>query len=420
VKERQRKSERVKTGLAFQRKSEKVKWRTFALSLFRSFTLSLLLLACGTDPRQKARIPPLPTATDSSRTEAALQALTRAINQSSPPSAYAKRARLYLSSGRLKEALNDIDEAISRNNTEGTYFLIRAQVLRALRQPQKALENAQRAEILGADTPELYTLLADVWQQQNQFPRARLYLAKALQMAPYEGEAYFFNGLITAKQGDTTGAIALYQQSLKLKPRYLETYNQLASIYRSLGNFGQALTYNEQAIRYFPNEARLTYGRGLIYHASGRLDSALTFYRETVRLEPNYYQANFQAGLILQRWRAYAQALTNYSRVQQLNPQFPRIHTYIGYCQEQLGMYEEAVASYTQSAKLNPGDGQAVAGMWRAQRRMYAPNPYNSVNLPPENGTATQGATAPVVDNRIDIPTIQPRTRLSTQRDSTK
>jgi len=395
-------------------------WRLFA-PLFFSFGFSLFLLGCDADPRQQTRIPPLPTSSDSSRTEAALRTLTRAINQSSLASAYAKRARLYLSINRPKEALDDIDEAISRNNTEGGYFLIRAQVLRRLKLPQKALENAQRAEIFGADTPELYTLLADIWQQRNQFAKARLYLAKALQMAPYDGEAYFFNGLITAKQGDTTQALALYQQSLKLKPRFLETYNQLAAVYRSLGDLGSALAYNEQAIRYFPNDVRLIFGRGMIYQAGGRLDSALTFYKQTVLLEPTYYQANFQAGLILQRWKAYTQALTNFSRVQQLNPQFPRIDTYIGQCQEQLGMYEQAVASYTKSARQNPADQQAVAGMWRAQRRIYRPTSYNSVLLPDESGSAgaTEQPKAPV-DTRMDIPTIQPRNRLTTQPDSIK
>lgn len=391
------------------------------ISKIFSVALIMAFVGCGADPRQQTRIPPLPTASDSARTTAALNALTRAINQSSPASAYAKRATLYLSINRPKEALSDIDEAIGRNNTEGSYFLIRAQVLRALKLPQRALDNAQRAEILGADTPELYTLLADVWQQKNQFAKARLYLAKALQMAPYDGEAYFFNGLITARQGDTTQALALYQQSLKLKPRYLETYNQLAAVYRSLGDLGSALAYNGQAILYFPDDPQLTFGRGMIYQAGGRLDSALTFYQQTVRLDPQYYQANFQAGLVLQRWRAYTQALTNFSRVQQLNPQFPRIDTYIGQCHEQLGQYEQAVASYTKSTQQNPGDQQAVAGIWRSQRRMYSPNRYNSVLLPDESGaTGPTDPAATPTDTRMEIPTIQPRNQLSTKPDSTK
>ncbi|HLK98092.1 MAG TPA: hypothetical protein VK364_10015, partial [Hymenobacter sp.] len=164
------------------------------LSFFRSFalyiTLSFILFACGNDKRQTAHIPDFPRPGDSSRTEGALRALTRSINRSAPASAYAKRAAILLAMGREKEALSDIDEAISRNDNAGSYYLTRSQILRALQQPDKALVNAQRAEILGVDTPELYTLQGDLLQQQNQFDKARLYVARALQMAPYDGEAY--------------------------------------------------------------------------------------------------------------------------------------------------------------------------------------------------------------------------------------
>ena len=154
--------------------------------------ISLVLISCGSDNRQLARIPAFPKSGDSSRAEGALRALTRAIDQSSPASAYAKRARILLTMGRNTDALADIDEAIGRNDNAGSYFLTRAQILRELGKPDKALQNAQRAEILGVDTPELYTLQGDLLQQKGQFDKAKLYVARALQMAPYDGEAFFF------------------------------------------------------------------------------------------------------------------------------------------------------------------------------------------------------------------------------------
>ncbi|UFH52481.1 tetratricopeptide repeat protein [Spirosoma sp. KNUC1025] len=197
--ERMRKrASRLKTGEGRLRYSGN---HSFTRSLLYSFALSLVMLACGNDDRQGAYIPDFPKPGDSSRVEGALRALTRAINQSSPASAYAKRAVILLAMGRVSEALSDIDEAISRNDNAGPYYLTRAQILRALRKPDQALQNAQRAEILGVDTPELYTLQGDLLQQQNQFDKAKLYVAKALQMAPYDGEAYYFNGLMAARQG---------------------------------------------------------------------------------------------------------------------------------------------------------------------------------------------------------------------------
>ncbi|MBC8152377.1 MAG: tetratricopeptide repeat protein [Bacteroidetes bacterium] len=386
---------------------------------FPALLLLATLVGCGTSDRQQAGIPALPQANDSIRTQAALVALTRAINQASPASAYAKRAALYLSAGRVKEALADIDEAISRNSNAGTYFLTKAAVLRALNQPDKALEVAQRAEILGVDTPELYTLLGDLLQQQSQFGKARLYVAKALQMAPYDGEAYFFNGLMAAKLGDTTQALALYQTSLRLKPRYLPTYQQLASVHRSLGNLGAAMTYNEQAVRYFPDNAQLQYSRGLIYQTAGKLDSALTAYQQATRLKPDLYQAVFQTGLIYQKVRAYPLALSSFQRVQQLQPQFPRIDFFIGSALEQSGQWEPAIAAYAKAMQLDPADQQAYYGYWRAQKRQSAPA-YGSYSGPGPGDGYAPAPTGRVLDtSRIRISTIQPRTRpMSTRSDS--
>ena len=81
--------------------------------------LSFALFACGSDNRQTARIPDFPKPGDSSRAEGALRALTRAINQSAPASAYAKRAVVRLEMGQVSDALADIDEAISRNDNAG-------------------------------------------------------------------------------------------------------------------------------------------------------------------------------------------------------------------------------------------------------------------------------------------------------------
>lgn len=379
-----------------------------------------VLAGCGTSDRRQSRIPPLPQANVKVRTEAAVQALTRAINQSAPASAYAKRAALYLSAGRVNEALSDIDEAISRNDNAGPYFLTKAAVLRELNQPGKALEVAQRAEILGVDTPELYTLLGDLLQQQNQFGKARLYVAKALQMAPYDGEAYYFNGLMAAKLGDTVQALALYQQSLRLKPRYLPTYQQLGAVYRSVGNMAAALTYTEQALQYFPNDAQLHYTRGLTYQTVGRLDSALTAYQQTLRLQPTYYPAYFQLGLLYQRVRNYPQAVASFQRVQQLQPQFPRIDFFSASALEQAGQWEPAIVAYSKAMQLDPADRQAYYGYWRSQKRQAARNSYGA--YPSAAATADEyklGAAGPGRDtSRVRMITIPPKTRLSTRGDS--
>ena len=386
-----------------------------------------LLASCSSGDRRLARIPPLPNASDSAQTENTLRALNRAISQSSSATAYAKRAMLLLSIGRVADAQADIDEAISRNNSTGFFFVVRAQVMRALNKPDRAFDDAQRAEILGVNSPELFTLMGDVLQQQSQFPKAQLYVAKALQMAPYDGEAHFYSGLMAAKQGDTITALAQYQQALQLKPRFLPTYNELTAIYRQQRDLYTALTYNQRAMQYFPINADLLFQRGMIYQYGGRADSALIAYQRTVTLQPDYVQAYFQAGLIFDRFRNYASALTNFEQVQKRKPTFPRIDYYVGHGLEMTYQWDRAMAQYTTALQKDPGDPAAQAGLWRAQRRQQqATASYNDYLLnptSPETGLLQvpvgRGNGRTLDTNRIRIAPIQPRTRIQSMGDST-
>ncbi|WP_370701095.1 tetratricopeptide repeat protein [Fibrella musci] len=384
-----------------------------------------LLAACSSGDRRLSRIPPLPQASDSTSAQNTLRALDRAISQSSSATAYAKRAMLLLSMGRIADALEDINEAISRNNNTGFFYVVRAQVLRALNKPDKAFDDAQRAEILGATSPELYTLMGDVLQQQTQYPKARLYVAKALQMAPYDGEAHFYNGLMAAKTGDTVRALADYQQALQLKPRFLPTYNQLTAVYRSLGDLNTALVYNERAMQYFPINAELLFQRGMIYQSAGRADSALMSYQKTVRLDPNFVQAYFQAGLIFERFRNYGAALTNYEQVQKRKADFPRIDYFVAHGLEMTYQWDRAQAQYTAVLQKDPYDPAAQAGLWRVQRRQQMAAGYGDYLIPnTDNETGLLPDRTPsgrILDtNRIRIAPIQPRTRIQSMGDSIK
>lgn len=330
---------------------------------------------------------------------------------------------LLLSMGRTADAQADIDEAISRNNSTGFFFLVRAQVMRTLNQPVRAFDDAQRAEILGINSPELFTLMGDVLQQQAQFPKAQLYVAKALQMAPYDGEAHFYSGLMAAEQGDTTRALAQYQQALQLKPRFLPTYNQLTAVYRSLGDLNTALVYNEKAMQYFPVNAELLFQRGMIYQYAGRADSALIAYQRTVTLQPNYVEAYFQAGLIFDRFRNYGVSLANFEQVQKRKPTFPRIDFYVGHGAEMTYQWDRALAQYTIALQKDPTDPSAQAGLWRVQRhQQQATDSYNDYLLSPtspETGLLPAPGGRTLDTSRIRIAPIQPRTRIHSMNDST-
>jgi len=380
-----------------------------------------LLTACSNDSRRQIRIPAVPKNSAEIRNESALEALTRAINRSAPPSAYAKRAMLHLAAGRTAEALSDINEALDLEDDIGRYHLIKAQILRARRQIDAALESAERAEGLGVKTPELYLVMGDLVQEKKQYDRARLYLTKVLQMSPYEGEAFHFLGLVAARQGDTLTALAQYERTLSLKPRYLESYKQLTAIHAVQGNAEQALEYNRLALQYFPNNPDLIYNRALTFHRAYRLDSAYRYYQDAIRLEPGMYRAHLQLGLISQKWKLFGPALRHFEEVQRLKPDMPRLRFYLATALEQTGQLERALEYYTQESDANPGDYLAKNGVWRVQRRLDY-GAYGSLTIPGELGNKAYTTVKPAAPDtgRVRIMTIKPRTRFGMPGDSIK
>ncbi|WP_128543587.1 tetratricopeptide repeat protein [Larkinella soli] len=376
------------------------------------FVLVGISVACTDDNRRQARIPPLPENSAQMRNQAALEALTRAINQNAAASAYAKRAALYLQSNRTEEALGDIEQALDRDNNEGRYHFIRAQILRSRHQFNDALESALRAEGLGVNTPELYLAIGDLYQEIKEYDRARLYVVKALQMSPFDGDAFYFNGLVSAKMGDTARAIAYFRRSLTLKPRNLSTYVQMADIHSIKGDIPSAMTYAQRGLGFFPNHPRLFFSKGLAYQLAGKSDSAYQFYQRAIQLDPKFTEAHFQAGLVMLKWRNPGQALYHFGQVSTQNPAFPRLHYYTALGYEQSGQWEQAGRMYSLAMQDNPAAQpayyqQAYYGYWRVQKRQ-AGYYGNSLLDAPESDAPTRPGT--VLDTtRVRVMTIRPR-----------
>ncbi|MFD1139754.1 tetratricopeptide repeat protein [Larkinella insperata] len=375
-----------------------------------------LLVACSGEDQRHTRIPAVPQNSGDIRNQAALEALTRAINQSSPASAYAKRAALYMDLGKTGEALSDINEALDRDDNEGRYHFVKAKVLRKRQLYEDGLESALRAEGLGVNTPELYIVIGDLLQQQKELDRARFYLVKALQMAPYEGEAFYLNGLVAAKSGDTARAVSFYNRALTLKPRFLEPYVQLSVIHGVRGNYPAAIAYNKRGTAYFPNDPGLMYALGRIYQQTSVEDSAYHYYRRALQLQPTMIAAQLQSGLVMMKIRNMPQALVHFDQVLKLDPKYPRINFYRAMCYEQMRQWEQAISLYALAMQENAGDQQAYYGYWRVRKR----NEYGyGTDLSAENGSSGTNGPRSVLDTtRVRVMMIQPRTRIG--RDSTR
>jgi len=272
--------------------------------------LSALFYACGQDNRERSKIPPTPFQTESIQNTASLEALTDAI-RSNPSLAenYYKRAIVLNKMGETQKALEDINRADRLKQNTGKYLYVKAMILRDMKQYREAYAVAQSAEILNVDTPELYTLLGDLSQQRNDLKNAEQYLAKSVQIAPYDGETSFYQGTLAARKGDTIKALLKMNRAIEMKPSLKLAYSSLTELLRNRRLYDSALAVNNSAIVQFPKNSEFLVDRGLVFNKFGRLDSALVYFDKAIKMDEKRIEAILYSASIYFRWKNYDKAL---------------------------------------------------------------------------------------------------------------
>ncbi|GGB85093.1 tetratricopeptide repeat protein [Dyadobacter sediminis] len=379
-------------------------------------TLPVLISGCQSDARNATRIPPVIKKSRAQWQNDAILSLTDLINRNIDVDLnYYKRARIYFEREQYTLALADINESIYEKNNASDYFLLRGKINRELGKMDPALEDAQRAEALQQNSPDLYILLADILQVKNNFREAAGYLNQAMKMAPYDGSAYYVKGMLQARQGDSLASISSFNYAISVNPRLLRAYEQCSFILRKLNNPDQALVVNRKAIRRFPKAAELYFERGEIFATKLRPDTALINYKKAVALKPDYEEALYKVATTGIELREYNQALPALTRLYRMNPKSKEINNMIGFCHEKTGDYERAKVYYTDALALSPGDQDARYGLYRIRQREGA-GLYSAYDADNGNGSGYK-----LLDtSRVKINKIQPRGTTNIRIDSTR
>src|SRR5215831_7925220 len=89
-------------------------------------------------------------------------------------------------------------------------------------------------------------------------------------------------------KGDDDRAVADYNESIRLDPKYAYPYNGRGNAYRGKGDNDRAIADYAMSIKLDPKYAAPHNGRGNAYRDKGDRDRALADYNEAIKLDPRY------------------------------------------------------------------------------------------------------------------------------------
>ena len=90
--------------------------------------------------------------------------------------------------------------------------------------------------------------------------------------------------MVYYKKKEFSSAIRNYQQAIKIDPQNLEALNNLAVVFKKLGQLEKAKAILNQALKLGATHAGTHYNMAVLYEEIGNNKSAIHFYQEFAKL----------------------------------------------------------------------------------------------------------------------------------------
>jgi tetratricopeptide (TPR) repeat protein len=120
---------------------------------------------------------------------------------------------------------------------------------------------------------------------------------ESIRLNPKYGAAHNGRGNVWEKKKDFDRAIGDYNEAIRLLPKNAVPYNGRGNAWSGQSNFDRAIADFDEAIRLNPTYSFAYNGRGNAYRSKGEPDRALADYNEAIRLNPNWsFPYNGRAG----------------------------------------------------------------------------------------------------------------------------
>jgi tetratricopeptide (TPR) repeat protein len=303
--------------------------------------------------------------------------------------AYFSLGNASLKAGRLNQALEEYDEALSRNAflrrvhlNKGIIFLRKKDYTQAEKEfwlelknnPQedraynnlsavylmlelydKAIQSAQKAVELKIYYPEAYMNLALAYKAKGDYQNAKEVIDTGLRNVHPFPDAHYLLGEIFQAEGKLDSAYQVYQKLLSSKPFFDISYNL------------ETFSSNEDLeLKYKDIQARTYFNLANMEVQQGEIDQAESYLKSAISLKPDFGDAFANLGTLYNNYRRYNEAISYLQRALSLDLQNPFYHYSLGLAYARSNRLEEAREEFKESLNIEPHFKKALEMLFLA------------------------------------------------------
>jgi tetratricopeptide (TPR) repeat protein len=269
---------------------------------------------------------------------------------------YSNRGIAYRELNEPEKALEDFNRAIALDPDDARAYGNRGITQRALKQYEQALSDLNRALSLDDTMDWVHVARGEVYRHIGEYQRALEDFNRALAIDPDYAAAYAGRGRVYYRLKQYDQAARDLEHGLAIDPEMAWAYGHLGEAYRGLQEYDRAIEEYNRAIALVPGEGYFwAYAsRGLTFYYLGEYQRALADLDHAIALNADYAWGYAHRGRIYRHLKQYEKALADLDRSIALDPNDAWTYSHRGLTYLALGQYDHALEDLNRAIELNP------------------------------------------------------------------
>ena len=287
-------------------------------------------------------------------------------------------ARLYVDRGRFAQAEAALHQYLADHaSSADAHFLLGYVLFRTEKAKESLAEFTEGAKYRRPGADELKIVASD-YVMLGDFSDADKWFSEVVAEKPQDADAWYLLGRTKYNENDLHAAIASFQHALVLRPRHVETENNLGLCWKELSQPEKAEAAFETAIQWegnSPGDAQPFLNLGTVLaerNDDEDLKKALSYLAEANALSPNNPKIHEALAGVYLAQKDLAKAQSELERAVALAPETSALHFKLAQVYRKLGMRDQAQEQFEICSKLSS-----------AHSSNKTPNPLEVEKAPP-------------------------------------
>lgn len=187
---------------------------------------------------------------------------------------------------------------------------------------------------------------------------ARKLFEESVRIEPRYPPAQYDLGTVLLGKGEYDQAISRFRNALRDNPKFAMAHSNLGLAFLRQGNLLEAEQCFLRARELQPRNAEAYYNVATVYIGQARLGEAITNLLAAIRFKPDFAAAHGNLGVTLMRVGNSELGIRHLETAARLEPQNPEAHFNLGLARLDTGKALEAEPHFLRALALKPGDAQ--------------------------------------------------------------